>query len=262
MKRYAILLIFAALALTLPAAFIKLQSPQGKFIFIKPLYNDGALAVYSQQGQYILVNKRTNEQLAVPAGGDSVPAEITAIKNKPAEELPLYGVSILNGIKILSGRRIYIADTQPELTLLASYPAPEAGGDSIIVDKNTNTLYFYKSSELYKSYRVATGRESHFTPVGNFIIMNKIGGEDLDEAFGTRWMGLGVPFENDKRAETDHRAPKGLKYGIHGTDEPGSIGSHASGGCIRMNNQDIGELQPLVKVGTRVDIVEDIHKKT
>lgn len=52
-----------------------------------------------------------------------------------------------------------------------------------------------------------------------------------------------------------------MKYGIHGTDEPASIGNYASGGCIRMSNQDISELHPLVKLRTRVDIVEDINKK-
>lgn len=260
MKKFVFLLIFATLALALPAIFIKTQPPQGKFKFIEPLYSDGILAVYGQQGQYILVNKsRENEQLAVPAGDNSVPAEITVIKNKPAAGLPLHGVAITNGIKIKSGGKIYIAGALPELTLLASCPAPETSGDSIIVDKNTNTLYFFKDGEIYKSYRVATGREPHFTPEGNFIIMNKIGGEDLDEAFGTRWMGLGVPCEKDNRAEMDHRAPEGLKYGIHGTDEPGSIGRHASGGCIRMTNQDISELYHLVKVGTRVDVVKDIQ---
>lgn len=51
---------------------------------------------------------------------------------------------------------------------------------------------------------------------------------------GTCWLGLGVPCESDNRAKEDERAPQGLKYGIHETDEPHSIGRHALGGCIRM----------------------------
>lgn len=43
-------------------------------------------------------------------------------------------------------------------------------------------------------------------------------------------------------------------YGIHGIDEPDSIGKHSSGGCIRMNNADARELYPLVNVGTPVEI--------
>lgn len=263
MKKWGYLLFFAVLLLSLTGIFNKFQSPQGKLIFSKPLYNDDTLAVYDQKDRYLIVkNGSANEQLAIPAGGDSSLENITAIKNKPATELPLHGVTISNGIKIISGRNIYIADAVPELTLLASYPAPETSGDRIIVDKKTNTLYFYMGGELYKSYRVASGKEPHFTPEGNFIIKNKLNDEDLHEALGIRWMGLGVPCENDNRADKDNRAPEGLKYGIHGTDEPASIGSHASGGCIRMTNQDISELHHLVKVGTRVDIVDNINKKT
>ncbi|MCM1565818.1 MAG: L,D-transpeptidase [Dehalobacter sp.] len=263
MKKWIYLIFTAVLMFSLTAVLIKVQPPQGKYIFSKPFYENDAFAVYEQKGQYLIVNKsRVNEQLSVPAGGSAIPAEVTPIKNKPAGELPLHGVTISCGVKITSGRNVYIAGAVPELTLLASYPAPETAGDWIIVDKNTNILYFYMDGELYKSYRVATGKEPHLTPEGSFTIMNKLGDEDLNEALGIRWMGLGVPFENDNRSKTDHRAPEGLKYGIHGTDKPDSIGSHASGGCIRMSNQDIIELHRLAKVGTRVDIVEDIHGKT
>ena len=39
---------------------------------------------------------------------------------------------------------------------------------------------------------------------------------------------------------------------IHGTNNPGSIGSFVSWGCIRMNNNDITDLYNRVGVGTRV----------
>lgn len=256
------LLLLAVLVLALTSVLNRLQAPQGKLIFSKPLYADDNLAVYNQEGNYIIVNKgRVNEQLSIAAGDGSITEEIAAIKNKPASELPLHGVNIAKGVRVKNSGKIYIAGAIPQLELLACYPAPETDGDSIIVDKKTNTLYFYMDGELYKSYRIATGRESHFTPEGNFVIMNKLGDEDLNEALGIRWMGLGVPFENDNRAETDPRAPVGMKYGIHGTDEPASIGSNASGGCIRMDNKDIVELHQLAKIGIRVDIVGDIDKK-
>ena len=67
-------------------------------------------------------------------------------------------------------------------------------------------------------------------------------------------MGLAVPDEKDKRANNDKRAPVGHKYGIHGTNEPNSIGTHASGGCIRLNNHDILELYDMVPINTKVII--------
>ena len=40
--------------------------------------------------------------------------------------------------------------------------------------------------------------------------------------------------------------------GIHGTGAPGSIGSRASHGCIRMTVPDVVDLYPRVPVGTPV----------
>ncbi|HZH09279.1 MAG TPA: L,D-transpeptidase [Microvirga sp.] len=42
------------------------------------------------------------------------------------------------------------------------------------------------------------------------------------------------------------------EYAIHGTNRPGSIGTYASYGCIRMFNEDIIDLFDQVSVGTRV----------
>ena len=45
------------------------------------------------------------------------------------------------------------------------------------------------------------------------------------------------------------------EYAIHGTNRPGSIGTYASYGCIRMLNEDIVDLYEQVNVGTRVVVV-------
>jgi lipoprotein-anchoring transpeptidase ErfK/SrfK len=44
----------------------------------------------------------------------------------------------------------------------------------------------------------------------------------------------------------------GGKYAIHGTNRPGSVGTFASYGCIRMYNRDILDLFNRVHVGTPV----------
>jgi hypothetical protein len=41
-------------------------------------------------------------------------------------------------------------------------------------------------------------------------------------------------------------------YRIHGTNQPSTIGSFVSSGCIRLTNEDITDLYGRVKVGTRV----------
>jgi hypothetical protein len=66
------------------------------------------------------------------------------------------------------------------------------------------------------------------------------------------------PFGTRQRRFRDvlgpHRLYLGQGYGIHGTNVPESIGQAASHGCIRMRNEDIEALAPLVPVGTPVYI--------
>jgi peptidoglycan hydrolase-like protein with peptidoglycan-binding domain len=107
----------------------------------------------------------------------------------------------------------------------------------IVVDLDARRLTVYSEGKPFKSYPVAIGKPSTPSPVGNWKIVNKgmWGG-----GFGTRWMGLNVPFG---------------RYGIHGTNQPNSIGSAASHGCIRMLNQHVEELYQWVSYGTPVKII-------
>jgi lipoprotein-anchoring transpeptidase ErfK/SrfK len=72
------------------------------------------------------------------------------------------------------------------------------------------------------------------------------------------------PWMPDFIAGGDPRNPMGERaltmapgddYAIHGTNRPGSIGTFASYGCIRMHNADIMDLYQRVRVGTRVIVV-------
>lgn len=110
----------------------------------------------------------------------------------------------------------------------------------IVVDTNHLKLTLYVNGEPYKTYPVAVGRPNQFTlsPVGEWKIINKA--RNWGGGFGTRWMGLNVPW--------------GI-YGIHGTNKPWSIGTRASAGCIRMFNHDVEELYEWVPTGTPVKII-------
>ena len=44
-------------------------------------------------------------------------------------------------------------------------------------------------------------------------------------------------------------------YRIHGTNQPSTIGTFVSSGCIRLTNEDITDLYTRVKVGTRVVVL-------
>lgn len=124
---------------------------------------------------------------------------------------------------------------------VASSPTAKPEGDMmIVVDTAQLKLTLYVNGEPYKTYPVAVGRPNQFTlsPVGEWRIVHK--SRNWGGGFGTRWMGLNVPW--------------GI-YGIHGTNKPWSIGTRASAGCIRMFNRDVEELYEWVPVGTPVKIV-------
>ena len=96
-------------------------------------------------------------------------------------------------------------------------------------------LKLYDGKRLIKKYPIAVGKMVTATPVGTYKIINK----QLNPGgpFGAVWMGLSKPH-----------------YGIHGTNNPSSIGKNVSHGCIRMHNKDVLELSSLVSIGTTVKI--------
>jgi hypothetical protein len=44
-------------------------------------------------------------------------------------------------------------------------------------------------------------------------------------------------------------------YRIHGTNQPSTIGTFVSSGCIRLTNEDVMDLYTRAKVGTRVVVL-------
>jgi hypothetical protein len=44
-------------------------------------------------------------------------------------------------------------------------------------------------------------------------------------------------------------------YRIHGTNQPSTIGTFVSSGCIRLTNEDVMDLYTRIKVGTRVVVL-------
>ncbi|GED72384.1 hypothetical protein BRE01_60860 [Brevibacillus reuszeri] len=103
-------------------------------------------------------------------------------------------------------------------------------------------LDLFDGTRLVRSFPVALGKIATSTPRGDFTIVTKVPypgsypGGPLS-VFGTYWLGLSKPH-----------------YGIHGTNNPSSIGHYVSHGCIRMFNEDVNFLARTVSIGTPVRI--------
>ncbi len=125
-----------------------------------------------------------------------------------------------------------------ELAAAPGQPAsPPEGAVSLKINVVKRTLEVYDDGVLHKTYRVAVGKSRTPTPFGEWKVVWK--DYNWGTGFGTRWMGLNVPWGT---------------FGIHGTNKPWSIGSFASHGCIRMRNRDVEELFEWVRIGTPVVI--------
>jgi hypothetical protein len=112
---------------------------------------------------------------------------------------------------------------------------PPGDGQQVFIDLEDNVLYLLKDNKVIKKYPVAEGKYKTPSPIGAWQIVSKR--TDWGSGFGTRWLGLNVPW--------------GV-YGIHGTNKPDSVGWSSSHGCFRMQNKHVEELFDLVKVGTPV----------
>ena len=108
----------------------------------------------------------------------------------------------------------------------------------IVINTKAHTLTLFRNNNVYKTYKVAVGKPSTPTPKGTFKIINRA--VNPGGPFGARWLGLNIPYGD---------------YGIHGTNNPYSIGKSVSNGCIRMFNNQVIELSNLVPIGTTVTIV-------
>jgi lipoprotein-anchoring transpeptidase ErfK/SrfK len=127
----------------------------------------------------------------------------------------------------------------------------------VVINRSTNTLSLYEGAKLWRQFRVATGQAAYPTPQGRFRIVVKYvdptwyppAYDDWarglspvppgpDNPLGTRWMGLSASG-----------------VGIHGTNNPASIGYSVSHGCIRMQVADSEWLFSHVEIGTTVLIV-------
>jgi lipoprotein-anchoring transpeptidase ErfK/SrfK len=126
----------------------------------------------------------------------------------------------------------------------------------IVVSLEDRKLALLEDGEVKRVYSVAVGKPSTPTPVGTFTIERRVANPTYHHSgktvapgprnpVGTRWMGLSTPG-----------------YGIHGTNEPKSIGKAASHGCIRMAKADLEEFYGLVQVGDTVELIGERNEQT
>ena len=121
---------------------------------------------------------------------------------------------------------------------------------SILIDLEQRLLTVRSVEGVILQSTVAIGSEENPTPVGTFYITDKLETPEPAGAYGPYALGLSGYSET----LTEFAGGNG-QIGIHGTNDPGSIGEAVSHGCIRLPNDIIVGLADLLPLGTPVHIV-------
>ena len=131
---------------------------------------------------------------------------------------------------------------------------------TIKIDTKTNTLEVHEGEKLMAAYPVTVGSAQTASPIGEW----KIRGIAKFPRFryDKEMLKHGQRSGNFYMLPPGPRNPVGIMWialnkkgiGIHGTNEPGSIGHAASHGCIRLANWDVVRLATKIKSGDSVSI--------
>ncbi|MFM8223771.1 MAG: L,D-transpeptidase family protein [Planctomycetaceae bacterium] len=123
------------------------------------------------------------------------------------------------------------------------------GPFGVVASLSRFELTLHLSGSYVKHYRIGVGKDGS-SPVGTFTVKNKqvdptyygpdgvVSNDDPENPLGERWIDIGNSF------------------GIHGTNEPDSIGKAESRGCLRLRHDDVVELYDFLVIGSEVRIEE------
>lgn len=131
---------------------------------------------------------------------------------------------------------------------------------SIRIDTKRNMLGVFENERLIAAYPVTIGSAHTASPIGDWKVRGiaKLPRFRYDKEM----------LEHGKRSGNFYMLPPGPRnpvgvmwialnkkgIGIHGTDDPGSIGRALSHGCVRLANWDVVRLATKIKAGDNVSI--------
>jgi lipoprotein-anchoring transpeptidase ErfK/SrfK len=141
-----------------------------------------------------------------------------------------------------------------------SEPAAAAAKTSVKVDVKTNMLGVFEGDKIIAAYPVTIGSTQTVTPIGEWKVRGvaKLPTFRYDE----RMLKRGERSKNFHILPPGPNSPVGVVWialnkrgiGIHGTEDPNTIGQAVSHGCIRLANWDVVRLAAKVKAGVPVSV--------
>jgi lipoprotein-anchoring transpeptidase ErfK/SrfK len=188
---------------------------------------------------------KAGDQLTVP---NVEPFELASLKDiQPGSETSSHGANEIE----------YQTDTQAPVP--GANPGPPRNV-FVKIDTKTNMLGVFNAEKLIAAYPVTVGSQQTASPIGEWKVtrITKMPTFRYDQEM----LQHGKRSGNFYLLRPGPRNPVGVMWialnkkgiGIHGTNDPASIGHATSHGCIRLANWDVVRLATKIKPGDNVSI--------
>jgi lipoprotein-anchoring transpeptidase ErfK/SrfK len=115
------------------------------------------------------------------------------------------------------------------------------------VQLGAHQLTVWNGNDVIEQTTVAVGTPSAPTPTGDFYLTELIDTHNPGGAYGPYAFGLSAYSD----VYTEFAGGPG-QIGMHGTNAPGALGTDASHGCIRVENDVITKLASELPVGSQI----------
>src|SRR5699024_81998 len=160
-----------------------------------------------------------------------------------------------------------------DILLPKQYILPQESREGIVINIAEMRLYYFPPENDANAGKVFTfpmgiGREGWDTPLGTTTITRKKQNPNWypPQSIRKEHAEAGDPLPTVVKAGPDnplgqHALYLGFPaYLMHGTNKPAGIGMRVSHGCLRLFPEDIEALFSMVKVGTKVTIIDEPYK--
>lgn len=154
------------------------------------------------------------------------------------------------------------------ITIPSQMLLPDTPREGIVVNLAELRLYYFPPGEnIVQVFPLGIGQLGLGTPVSTTRVSQKIPNPTWTPTAGIRARSLEQGIKLPPVVPAGPNNPLGRfalrlgigngEYLIHGTSAPDSVGLRVSSGCMRMNAPDIKALFEQVRVGTRVQIINE-----
>lgn len=194
------------------------------------------------------------------------PGKLKGIKAGDQLTVPNVNAFELASVKDIKAGSETVSQTANEVEDQPEIPASTPGESgaprnvSIKIDTKTNMLGVFENDKLIAAYPITIGSAHTASPIGDWKVR---GVAKLPRfRYDKEMLEHGERSGNFYMLPPGPRNPVGVMWialskkgiGIHGTNDPGSIGHAVSHGCIRLANWDVVRLATKIKAGDKVSI--------